>query len=188
MNAKMLPLLIAYLCLFTGIVAHAQGAQTPEEVAKASMDFTTKGDWSSYAKLMHPEALTQAKRLFQPLVIADKSGELLELFFGVKTVKQFEAMSDTATFEALMVNLTKNIPTFSEAAKGMDFKIIGSVPEGEDLVHVVYRAGAKVKEVSVSQITVMSLRRYQGQWRLQLETNIEGLAASISEKLSGSKK
>jgi len=188
MKTKMLLLVFAYLCIFTGIVAHAQGTQTPEEVAKASMDFTSKGDWSSYAKLMHPEALTQAKRLFQPLVAADKSGELLELFFGVKTVKQFDALSDAGVFEALMINITKNIPGFTDALKTVDFKLVGSVLEGEELVHVVYRTGAQVKGINFSNTSVMTLRRHQGQWRLILDSNLEGLAASISEKLSGSKK
>ncbi len=187
MNAKRLFFVLAYLCTFTGIGAYAQ-TQTPEDAAKASMDYTSKGDWSAYAKMMHPEALAELRRMFQPLVAGDKSGEIAEIFFGVKTAKQFDALSDVGVFEALMINITKNIPGFTDALKTVDFKIVGTVTEGEELAHVVYRGDAKVGGINISNTTVMTLRRHQGQWRLILDSNIEGLAATISAKLSGSKK
>jgi hypothetical protein len=159
MDSKRVVLALAYICIFLSTVAYAQG-QAPEEVAKASMELVRKGDWSAYARLMHPEALAEAKRLFRPIIAADTSGKVGELFFGVKNSTQYDALSEIAAFEALMTNLTKNIPAFTEALKTVDFTIVGSLPEGEEFVHVVYRGGAKAEGVAISKTSVVTLRRH----------------------------
>jgi hypothetical protein len=182
MNSRWLALILAALC-WVPRVASAE-PQSPEAVAGAAAEFAKQGDWPAYARSMHPDALAGAKRLFRPLVARDASGRVGKTFFGVSSVKQYDAMSDSTTFQALMENLTMNLPAFGEAMRTADFKIIGTVPEGDDLVHVVYKADARVDDLAISRTSVMSLRKYQGEWRLLLAGNIEGLAGRLSQ-LSG---
>jgi hypothetical protein len=176
MNSKKIVLVLVYIFIFSGTSAYAQG-ESPEEVAKASMEFMKKSDWSSYARLMHPDALAEAKKLFRSVFVADESGKTAELFFGVKNSKEYDALSDTAVFEAMMNNIAKKIPLFTDIMKTMDFSIIGSVPEGADIVHVVYRTSTKATGLSISKLEVTSLQRHQGRWRMMLTGDIEGLAA-----------
>jgi hypothetical protein len=178
MNSKKIVLVLVYIFIFSCISVYAQG-ESPEEVAKASMEFVKKSDFSSYARLMHPEALAETKRMFRPIVAADERGKIAERFFGVTNSTQYDALSDIAVFEALMIRITKDTPLFDEVLKTAEFSIIGSVPEGADIAHVVYRSGAKAGGLSISKLEVMSLRRYQGRWRLLLTGDIEGLATML---------
>jgi hypothetical protein len=186
MNSRKIVLVLAYMLTFSGISVYAQN-ESPEEVAKASMELMSKGDWSSYARLMHPDALAEARKTFRPIVAADESGKFAEQFFGVKNSTEFDALSDIAAFEALLNNITKNIPLVGELLKTTDFSIIGSVPEGTDLVHVLYRTGMKAGQLSVSKLEVISLRRHQGRWRLMLTGDFEGLA-TLFQRPEGQKK
>jgi hypothetical protein len=179
MISKALAFALAALSLFPSI---ARSEPRPAEaVASAAMESTRRGDWAGFAHSMHPEALTRAKELFRPVVAADESGRAGRLFFGVSTVKQYDAMSDSSAFRALMEHLVKNLPAFAEAMKTADFKILGKVDEGGNLVHVVYRADASAEDLTVTRTSVMSLRKYHGEWRLLLTGNIEGLAARLSQ-------
>ena len=159
----------------------------PETTATAAMASAKKGAWSEYTHAMHPDALKKAKQIFRPLVAADESGQVGNMFFGVAGVPQYDAMSDSATFVALMVNLTKNLPAFAEAMKTAEFHIVGTVGEGKDLVHVVYRADAKVEDLAMSKMSVLSLRRFGDEWRLLLTGSLEGLAARLSQMSAGGK-
>jgi hypothetical protein len=186
MNYNKVVLGLALVVIFSGITVYGQ-EETPEQVAKTSMEFTVKGDWASFARLMHPEALAAARGMFRPIFDADKSGQFGEAFFGVKTPAEFDALSDVAAFEALMTNLTKNIPLFTDVLKSAEFSIVGSVAEGTELVHVVYRTGAKAEGLTISKLSVVSLRRHQGRWRLLLTGNIDGLAAAFLQKAKSDK-
>ena len=135
---------------------------------------------------MHPDALAKAKRMFGAVVAADASGRVGELFFGVDDTKSYDALSDSGCFVALMTNLSKHMPAFAEAMKTAEFHVIGILPEGKDLSHVVYRTDAKAEDLEITRTSVLSLRRHGGEWRMLLTGNIEGLAARLSQ-MSGSR-
>lgn len=154
---------------------------TPEVLAAKTSAFAKKGDWASYANLMHPEALSSLKKIFRPIAKADESGQVLRRLFGVQSLDRYDSMADTAIFQALMSNLTRNFPGFADAMQSHETDVIGSVPEGKDLVHVVYRFGAKTEGMTISKTSVITFRQHNGQWRALLTGNIEGLAARLSQ-------
>jgi hypothetical protein len=132
-------------------------ALTPEAAASAAMESARRGDWVAFEGWMHPDALTKSKQLFRPLVAEDETGQVGRIFFGVSSVKQFDSMSDSAAFVALMANIAK-LPGFGDAIKNSVFRYVGSVHEGE-LVHIVHRADTRAMDLAVSQVSVMSLRK-----------------------------
>ena len=162
-------------------VARAKEAQSPQVIANITMAAAKKGDWATYTRHMHPDALAKAKRMFGAVVAADASGRARKLFFGVEDMKSYDALSDSACFTALMTNLTEHMPAFGEAMKNAEFHVIGTLPEGKDLVHVVYRTDTKAEDLEVTRTSVLSLRRYKDEWRMLLAGNIEGLAARLSQ-------
>ncbi len=159
----------------------AQEASSPEALAKAASEATKKGDWTAFARLMHPEALAEFKRIFRALVAGEGAGPLRSAFFGVEKLEQVDALDDVYVFERLMTNLAKNVPGMAEAMAGSEMFIVGSLPEGDQLVHVVYHAGAKTEGMIFSKTSVMTFRRHQGEWRALLAGNIEGLAARLGQ-------
>jgi hypothetical protein len=185
MHSRKIICVLAYIFIFSVIQGCARDeslrGESPEEVAKASLEYGYKGDWSAYARLMHPEALAEFKRKLRPIIAADMSGRIAEFFLGVKDFPQFEAMSEIAVFEEMISNSTKKFPQAAGLIKTTDYSIIGSVPEGADLVHVVYRFGVKSEQLS-TVVEVISLRRYQGGWRLLLRGRIEDIATEWLQK------
>ena len=58
-------------------------------------------------------------------------------------------------------------------------------PEGNDVVHVVYRGTATVGEVKISKMSVMSLKADGDSWRMLLTGDIEGMAAMMKLQFGG---
>src|SRR6185295_4091372 len=139
-----LALLVALCASAAPLVAQKPAlGSTPEELARIVGEAVKQKDWAKFASLMHPAALAELKSMFQPIAKLEGAAELRKTFFGVDNAAQFDALSDQAAFERLMANLTANIPGMAEAVASSEMFIVGSVPEGDDLVHVVYHSGAK---------------------------------------------
>ena len=154
---------------------------TPEALARVIAEATQKKDWAKFASLMHPAALAEFKGMFAPIVKLEGAAEMRKMLFGVETAAQFDALSDEAAFEKLMANLTANVPGLSEALATSEMILVGSLPEGDDLVHVVYHSGAKTQGVVFSKTAVMTFRRYQGEWRALLAGSFEGLTQRFAQ-------
>jgi hypothetical protein len=157
------------------------GMSTPEILAAKTSEYAKKGDWAAYAKVMHPEALSSLKKIFRPIAEADTSGQVLRRFFGVPSLARYDSMADADIFQAFMANLTRNFPGFADAMQSHETSVVGSVPEGKELVHVVYRMGAKTEGMTISKTSVITFRRHNGKWKALLTGNIEGLAARLSQ-------
>jgi hypothetical protein len=161
--------------------AAAKEAVSPQAAAAVAMAAAKKGDWAAYTHAMHPDALAKSKEMFGAVVAADESGRVRELFFGVGDTKSYDALSDSACFVALMTNLTQHMPAFAEVMKSAEFHVIGTLPEGNDQAHIVYRTDAKAEKLAITRTSVLSLRRYGNEWRMLLTGSIEGLAARLSQ-------
>ena len=181
MRNRLLRLGLSVGLLLSALPLVAQDAASPEMLARAAAEATKKGDWAAFSRLMHPEALAELKRIFRPIVAAEGAGPMRSAFFGTEKIEQFDALDDVAVFERLMTNMVKNVPGMAEAMASSEMFIVGSLPEGDQLVHVVYHSGAKAEGMIFSKTSVMTFRRYQGEWRALLAGNIEGLAARLGQ-------
>lgn len=169
----------ALLMIACAAVASAQ-TEAPEAVARRAADATGKADWKAFAELMHPAALAEFRRMFREIVALEGTDELRRTFFGVGSVAEFDALTDAGTFEALMKGLSTNVPGMAEAISSLSMEIVGVLPEGEEIAHVVYRSSAATRELTFSKTAVMTLRRHDGQWRMLLNGAIEGLAQRLA--------
>jgi hypothetical protein len=160
-------------------VASAQ-AEAPDAVAKRAAEATARADWKAFAELMHPAALADFRRMFREIVALEGAAELRKSFFGIETLAEFDAYTDAGTFEALMKGLATNVPGMAEALGSLSMEVVGVLPEGEELAHVVYRTGASIESLTISKTAVMTLRRHDGQWRMLLNGAIEGLAQRLA--------
>jgi hypothetical protein len=174
--------LCAGLLAVSAMPAGAAGepAASPESIARDMFAITQRGDFGAYAKLMHPEALAEFQRMFREIVAADKAGEFRSLLFGVSTVAEFDAMTPAIAFERMMTNLTATEPVVAELMRSYSGEVIGSVAEGGDLVHVVYRFSMGAKSLTHSKVSALTLRKYEGEWRLLLSGNIDGIAEALA--------
>jgi len=176
---RMLLAVVVALFVVGPACAVETGAATPEDVAREMLTLTRAGDWPGYAKLLHPEALVAFQKMFREIVAGDASHEAGKQLFGVADVAAFDALPASEVFERLMATLTK-IPQFAAALASAEGVIVGSVPEGADLVHVVFRVSASADSLTFSRVSAMTLRKFEGHWRALLSGNIEGIAAALA--------
>lgn len=171
---------IAALLLLCCAAALSAQSEAPDAVAKRAAEATSRADWKAFAELMHPAALADFRRMFREIVALEGAAELRKTFFGIETVAEFDALTDAGTFEALMKGLAANVPGVAEALGSLSMEVVGVLPEGEELAHVVYRTGASIENLTMSKTAVMTLRRHDGQWRMLLNGAIEGLARQLT--------
>jgi hypothetical protein len=132
--------------------ALAQAEQdTPESVAKVYVDATLAGDWAKAASFTRPESLAQFKRLFEPVFANEKTTIVVGMLFGVKSRAEFDQLSDAQLFE----------------------KLLGSLMGGKD-------APAFTKNVMITKLEVMTLKRYENTWRMTLSSELEGMTQMIA--------
>ncbi len=163
------------------LCAQAPATSSPEEVTRQLIERTRAGDWPGYVRLMHPDALVEFKRMLGEIVVADPSGEVGKQFFGTADAASYVALEPAVLFERFMTNLSEKIPPFAEALKSVTGTVVGSVPDGPDVAHVVFRSAATTEGIAISRVGTASVKRHNGEWRALLNGSIEGIAARIQQ-------
>ncbi|MCC7143968.1 MAG: hypothetical protein IT349_17860 [Candidatus Eisenbacteria bacterium] len=175
---------------FLLVPAPARGGEAPDLFVDRYIAATRAMEWDSVAAMMHSTALSDFKQLMRPAVIADSSGEMSHLLFDVVGAAAYDSLPPARVFSRLMRSLVTLNPLMGEALAGAEAKVIGAVPEGDDLVHVIYRIGVGVgvgdSALAVTKLEVISLRREAGGWRSLLTGNVQGLAEVLRQSVGAS--
>lgn len=178
----LLPLVLAVL-LSAG-PARAQAAPTPEDAARRYFEVMRRAEWDAAAKLMHPDALEQFKSFFTTLAAADSAAPVISTFFGVKTAAELRALPAAEVYARMIRSLAAMSPETKQALTSIQAEVIGSVPEGGDAAHVVYRMNVAVSGVSVAKVQVISFRRSGDRWLALLTGDLQGMIQSLSRAMT----
>lgn len=178
--------------VFISLIALSSGAlaATPEEISKAYFEMMKKRQWTEIAKLYDAAALKDFKDMMSFIVESpdETSSEVLETFFGTGTTKQaVKAMSDLDFFSSFLRGI------MDQAAKvgQLDFKkveVLGSIPEGESLRHVVIRTHMAMGEMSMESMEVVSFKKKDDKWGILLQGKIKGMAQQIRSALQNKRR
>jgi hypothetical protein len=167
-------------------LAASTPASKPEQVVETYIASLTGGRFEEAAAQMDPRDLERFRELLQPVFeIEGKPGEPgpLALLDGVKDAAAAKALSGPAFFNAFLNGLSKLNPAFGASLRTATGELLGSVPEGADTLHFVCRSKAKVGELSLTKMTVVTLHRVSGAWKIALSGEIEGLAETIRQSV-----
>jgi len=145
-------------------------------VAGSYVDAMRASDFDGMAALMHPASLAELRDIFSP-VLASEAGPGIISAIGLPPPDQLASMSDSEFFAAFMRAIVSGDSTMADALRQSQADLLGSVPEGDDTVHVVYRMRMKIEGVEVSEMEVLSLGRWENTWRGLLAGDLAGLAA-----------
>jgi hypothetical protein len=177
MTLKASLMLISLMSFALPATAQPAAASSPEALVKEYMSVLNTEGMSAVARYLHPDELKRFKDMLMPWVRMDasqKSEALHGLFGADATLAQVEAMPAERFMDAFMRlagDQLKDV-TFGE------IEIVGTVRE-KDVIHVVTRVAAGVKELRVNQLTVVSTKPLGKEWKLMLTGELEGLAAAI---------
>jgi hypothetical protein len=192
-RSKVFLLVLVSLVIAVGCAAAHKpdptGSERPfaaaEKVVGDYIAAMSKGDLDTCAGLMHSEALSRLHDTLIPAIEpATQSGMLevfLNLFAGVDTAEQLNGLSPEAFFASFVKGVLFAQPGIFDAMKSLEFKVIGTTPETDSLIHVVYRMTLAMGEAHVDEVETISLARDGDEWRLQLSRDIRGSAERIKE-------
>jgi len=142
------------------------------------------------AGLTHPEALERLKEMMWPIfeyvaqnAEPQETQRMLPLFGLEQDSVGLVDLPADEFYVCFMNGLLTLIPALREAMTSAEYEIIGEVPEADSLVHVVIRAKANAMGITVTEMSVETVRRFQNGWRLELGGKFEGLAQQIGVKL-----
>lgn len=160
---------------------------TPEAVAARYLSAMQAGDWTGMAAVMHPDALQQLRELMDPLFTSTvpEAEAFRQQFLGVRTAAEAAALSDTTVFTNFVRGLNARNPPAAQALSEARIEQIGHVTEGTDVAHVVYRATLDVEGMSVTNVSVMTLKRSGDGWGVLLTGDYSSLATALRQALGG---
>jgi hypothetical protein len=161
---------------------------SPEAVTRAAMGAMKTDRMDEFADAMHPDALKQFHSAMSTIVDeaakARKANQLLPLFQDVASVEELKKLDDKQFFVAFLRGMTGRSPDVKRHLAGAEAQILGSVPEGKDTTHVVYRLKLTTGGATLDRMTVASLRRDGSGWKMLLTGDVEGMVAALKQGLA----
>ena len=162
---------------------------TPEEISKSYFELLKQKQWTEIAKLYDKTALKDFRDMMSFLleIPDEKAPQVLEAFFGTgATKKTVKTMSDADFFSCFLRGTMSQAAQFGQ----LDFKkveVLGSVPEGDSLRHVVTRTNIGIGDMSVETMEVISFKKTDDKWSILLQGKMKGMAQRL-KKVFESKK
>ena len=179
-------LLTLTLALASSIAAAEEAAapvpSTPAEVAHHYFELLHAQEWIAAAGLFDADSLAEFRELMKWINDPEWGGELDGLratFFGPEADSESVAtLSDEEYFAQFFQGIMQQIA----ALGGFDFKkleVLGSLPEGDDVVHVVTRNQLAMGEIEMEAMEVLSLRQTEQGWKILLSGKLKGLPQQL---------
>jgi hypothetical protein len=172
-------LMLAMLALAAPVTAQS----TPESAAAEYLRVLRTGDWDQTARLMHPDALSELKGFFVAMADADSAGIILRPMFGVASADELRQLPPEDVYARLLRGVARSAPQLITSMRGMESTVIGSVPEGDQDAHVVYRLNLTLNGVTSTKVDVLSFRRSGDRWMGLLSGDLRALAQTLAREL-----
>ena len=162
------------------------------EVATKAYDAFRQADWETYASWMHPDALDRYESILRPafdaVIQVDSTGNMPEefkWFDSTINTEGFLNMTPKDFFAFSMAEIVAAVPGLGAALQGSQMETIGEIPEGDTLVHVVVRTSAESMGIGMTEVSVLTTRQSEGEYRLMLSGQIESIATAIARGMGG---
>lgn len=173
---RLAALLFAALTIALPRAAAAQ--ETPEQVAERYLQTMKAADWAANAAAVHPAELDSIKAAFMDVARSDTSTAGLRAVFAVATAAELQALTPVQVYQRFVANTVGQQAEMRQFLSSAVFKVLGHVEEG-DSAYVVYRVTGNAATGAMSQVTVMSLRRFNGGWKTRLTDELRMTIASL---------
>ena len=178
MRARILAGLVLGLALGAAPLHSQAAAGSPRAVAQRVLGALASRSAAGFVRDMHPEALAAFKsgvvRGLSQVTAAEDKAEAEKFFQGDETFDQLSAMSAERFFTAYMGGVFQRMR--AEGDVRVNYAVLGDVPEGNNLVHVVYRGRITAGDQTLSDVDILTLRRSPGGWKALLSGELRALA------------
>jgi hypothetical protein len=169
------------ITLHLSFVVWSAELETPEKAMSVYCDAMRSYDTSAMANLMHPDALSRFRAVFDSAFNGARKVEarkqLLPLF-SVNSYEEFSKLGNADAFQMLNKNIASMSPELVSIMKESSCEIIGSIPKGDEVL-ITYTLGMTIKGQKVSKDVVQRLKKLNNKWLLMLPPTAEETIAGI---------
>ena len=158
-------------------------ASDPEGTARVFLEAIAAQQFLLAAQLTDPAELQRNRLSFDSLLAADTTNYLSRRILRIDSVAELRRMSD-AEFTARLqtfAGLLQTHPSFWASVRGA--AVIGSVRQGSDTVHVVYKWRFAIDSLPMRSPSVTTMIRSNGRWWAQMLGDYRGLIALLKEPM-----
>jgi hypothetical protein len=172
----MAPLLLA-LGPWVGVEAQA-GPAGPDAAAAEFQNALRGVAWRAAASRIHPEGLASFHRLITILVEMDTTRAPLEKLFPEGGLDAYRSASPEAVFLKVIEVLLRDAPGLAHALVVREVEVVGSVTEGPDLAHAVYRSTAQLSGAE-PELRVMTMKLDGARWKVLASQELDVLVEAF---------
>ena len=150
-------------------------AQSASETAKAYLGAMESGQYRKAAEFLDRDALRDIRKMLDlgDALPQELAAPFYTQFFGPEATREsVSKLSDSEFFARFLSSLAKQGKEAGVNAYGK-VKILGEVPEGEDVVHVLTR---QFPVEGPATLEVVSFRKSDGEWKAMLTEKLKGMA------------
>lgn len=170
--------------LLIGNIVHAEN-NDPKAVAREYFHVLQNEGLTSIGRFMHPEALSDFKEMALPVYEFEAElgqRQLMDATFGrLNNISDLRDMEPSVFMNGFISLVAAQVGGSKLHFDKMD--ILGVVEEGK-FRHVLTRITIGVGELAITQFEVLSFVPYKGNWYLQLNAEIQGIAKTLRESIS----
>lgn len=162
-------------------LAAQEGSSGPEVVADEFQRAFESMVWRAAALRMHPDALDRFHEVVTMLVETDARNEVPDRLLGGVGREAYPDLGAPEVFDRVMSSLLEETPGLMHALVTRRHHVVGSVREGADTVHVVYRVLPRLQG-SAPEMKVMTLARAGGAggpWRVLRSDELDVVRAAL---------
>jgi hypothetical protein len=182
-------LLTAIACLYLTMPVVAQAnAGTPEAVVQDYLAAMQAAQWAKCAGLTHTQSLERIRKSsdrFVATLVTFGEGNL-HSHFGVASREDYARLSDAVVLERLLSRMAQQ-PGYREILQATKYKLLGTVKESDDLVHVIYRSDVELFDAQGRRLKVAKFEQSNDVVGVKVEVKVpdEARASVISVKKDG---
>ncbi len=177
---RVLAVLLAVAASLTpAAIPHPAAAQaTPEEAAQAFFDGLSRLRWAQVSEQMHTEALAEFHLISRQLVESLRGDSILIQLYDA-SLEEWESWSPREVFERSMTGLTRYARGLMESQVMTDFRVLGTVAEGDTIRHVVYRETTDHMGTVIEAAPTTTLVLEDGVWRVRENAELAVLRIAL---------
>jgi hypothetical protein len=156
--------------------------ESPESVVRAYVAAIKERRMAAVAGYIHPDEQLRFKNMlmsvFNNTATPQQSSFLSTIFGKNATPASVQAKTPQEFMRAFMTFTEGQMQSLNVNLK--DVKVLGTVKEGE-ILHLVTRNVAGAGNVQLTQMAVISVKPYQGSWKLLLTGELEAFAQTLKQ-------
>lgn len=151
---------------------------TPEETAQRFFDALSRLRWAQVSAELHTAALDEFHLISRQLVESLRGDSILIQLYDASH-EEWAGWSSREVFERSMAGLTRYARGLMESQVMTDFRVLGTVPEGDTIRHVVYRETTDHMGTVIEAAPTTTLVPEHGVWRVRENAELAVLRVAL---------